>query len=100
MSDKKTLETPTLVEIMPQTPNFGNVTDLGTENFVLPTSAGRNNFVIKNENDDAIWLEVKPAQGSTFINTKFNPGWNPEIVKEIKVNTTLTTELGKIKWGY
>ena len=56
-------------------------------------------FNIKNDGDEAVALEVQlsaMAEGS-FIETVFEAGWNPEIVKTIKA-----TSIGglNLKWGY
>ena len=53
-------------------------------------------FNIKNDGDEAVELEVlldKNAEGD-YINTKFEPGWNPEIVRAIK-----SGDVSNIKWG-
>jgi len=76
-----------------QVPNFGAVTDLETDNFSLPDDAP---FVIKNDNDEPVTLEVIPAGGSAFVETVMAVGWNPEIVKEIKT----TAGGGSLLWGY
>ena len=79
-----------------QVTEWENITDLKTEDFSKEGVA----FVIKNENDASIVLEVMPFDGDTFVATKFNPGWNIEIVKAVKTNILLTDdELANIKWG-
>jgi hypothetical protein len=72
--------------------------DLSEANF---KTEGDHNFQVKNEGDDNVTLEVIPAaaavDSTTFISTVFYPGWNPEIVREVKKNTT---EGLALKWGY
>ena len=60
---------------------------------------GNVKFQVKNEADEAVTLEVIPADAATdtFISVKMDPGWNPEIVREVKLNTT---EGLALKWGY
>jgi hypothetical protein len=94
MSNK--IETPDSVEVIPQFPYFGDIADLDTDNF----SIGGKAFMIKNENDAEVELEVMPARGDAFVSTKFYQGWNLELVKEVKKNTVLTTELDNLKWGH
>ena len=55
-------------------------------------------FNIKNDSGDVVPLEVSLAgMGDTdFIETIFDVGWNPEIIKSIK-STSIT---GDLKWGY
>ena len=53
-------------------------------------------FNIKNEGDDAVVLEVQLAgmAAGQFVETVFEVGWNPEIVKTLKASGA--TDL---KWG-
>lgn len=69
---------------------------LASANFKIE---GNVKFQVKNEGAEAVTLEVIPADADndTFISTKFDPGWNPEIIREVKVNTT---EGLALKWGY
>lgn len=74
----------------------GAISNLATQNFTL----GGEHFGIDNENDEAVFLEVKFVEGTEFINKKFLPGPNPYLIKEVKTNTTLTADqLSKLKWG-
>lgn len=55
-------------------------------------------FNIKNDGETAVVLEVNlwGMEPGTFVATRFETGWNPEIVREIKqtsINATLI-------WGY
>ena len=62
--------------------------------FSLPN---KERFNIKTDGDEAVELTVvldKMADG-TSVTTKFEPGWNPEIVREI-----IGGDVTNIKWGY
>ena len=51
--------------------------------FRLPNNSG---FNIKNDGEEPVTLEVtldKMAEGD-FVETKFDTGWNPEIVRVVK----------------
>lgn len=72
---------------------FGAVTGLSAANFSLPK---KTNFLIKNDGEEAVTLEVLPAIGSAWVETVFQPGWNPEIVQMIRKNSEELTLL----WGY
>lgn len=48
--------------------------------------SGNTPFNIKNDGEEAVTLTVlldKMAEGD-YIETKFDPGWNPEIVRAVK----------------
>ena len=56
-------------------------------------------FNVKNDGDEAVVLEVQlsgMAEGS-FVETVFETGWNPEIVKMVKAKNVSGLNL---KWGY
>jgi hypothetical protein len=55
-------------------------------------------YCIKNDGETAVELEVNlwGMPEGVFIRTRFETGWNPEIIREIKV-TSLT---GSLLWGY
>lgn len=56
-------------------------------------------FCIKNDGETAVELEVKlwgMAESDGFVKTRFETGWNPEIVREIKV----TSQTNALLWGY
>ena len=78
-----------------QVADFG-VMDLSSVDFAL---TGGQKFQIKNEGTDAVTLDVIPASAATdtYVSTKFDPGWNPEIVRKVKKNTTSGLAL---KWGF
>lgn len=78
---------------------IGAITDLSTKNFKLPNNAA---FLIKNEGTEEVALEVKlfgMEDSDEFVSTLFSvsPRWNPELVKEIKLNATAGITL---KYGY
>jgi len=76
---------------------IGLVTDLATANFKLSQGAA---FLVKNDGTESATLEVKligMSDSDAFVSTVFQPGWNPEIVKEIKANATAGITL---KYGY
>lgn len=69
------------------------VVSLTNGSFRLP---GNTPFNIKNDGEDPVELTVcldKMAEGE-YITTMFDPGWNPEIVREIK-----SGDVSNIKWG-
>ena len=41
-------------------------------------------FLIKNITEDPYGVEIRPAGQEEFVTTVMYPGWNPEIVSEIK----------------
>jgi len=79
-------------------PSFmGLITDLDSANF-SPTDKAA--FLVKNDGTEAVTLEVKlfgMSDSDDFVETKFQPGWNPEIIKEVKLNATAGLDL---KYGY
>lgn len=48
-------------------------------------------FLIKNNTEDNITVQILPAGQTNYISTTLYPGWNPEIVKGVKgvVDNTL-----------
>lgn len=78
--------------VSPQVSVMGNITfDGGSFKKDAP-------FCVKNDGEAAIFLEVNlwGMPEGEFINTRFETGWNPEIVREVKA-TSLTNAL---MWGY
>ena len=61
------------------------------------TFAAKQPFNIKNDGDAAVSLEVRlhGMQAGEFITTRFETGWNPEIVAEVK-----PTSASGLFWGY
>ena len=79
-----------------QVSNMGVVNNLATADF---DNAGRV-FLIKNDGTDTVELEVNlasMAQGQ-YVTTKFEVGWNPELVRSIKQNASASSY--DLKWGY
>ena len=74
---------------------MGVITDLTTENFRLDIP-----FNLKNDGETAITLEVNlyGMEPGEFIETRFEVGWNPEIIREIKMDASLNTY--DLKYGY
>lgn len=76
--------------------NMGVIGSLKKGAFSLPDGAC---FNIKNEGASAVELSVQLAgmKDGEFITTKFDPGWNPEIVRVVKQSPLDGINL---KWGY
>ena len=74
---------------------IGPIEGLSTGNFKMEDTP----FNIKNDGETAVVLEVNlwGMEPEEFVSTRFETGWNPEIVREIK-----QTDLPDInlKWGY
>ena len=72
---------------------MGEITGLDAGNFKQEVG-----FNIKNDGESAVFLEVNlwGMDPGTFVNTRFEPGWNPEIVREIKT----TSQNVSLKYGY
>lgn len=51
-------------------------------------------FLVKNISGDNITCTVKMLSSNEAIETVFYPGWNPEIIKEITVETNNTLQYG------
>lgn len=81
--------------VSPQIGKMGPIEDLNNGNFKIEDVP----FNIKNDGGTAVKLEVNlwGMQPGEFVKTRFEVGWNPEIVREIK-----QTSLGNLalKWGY
>lgn len=41
-------------------------------------------FLIKNITEDPYGVEVRPAGQKEFVTTVMYPGWNPELISEVK----------------
>ena len=73
---------------------IGNVEFPNGENFKKDVP-----FCVKNDGETAVFLEVKlwgMPEDADFIQTRFETGWTPEIVREIKV----TNQTNALLWGY
>lgn len=81
--------------VSPQFGKMGTVTGLAAANFKL---ADGNCINLKVEGVDPVTLEVKLAGDDEFTETTFEPGWNPEIIKEIKAKAAAADY--NLKWGY
>lgn len=77
----------------PQISVIGNVEFTDSANFTKDTP-----FCIKNDGETAVTLEVNlwGMPEGEFISTRFETGWNPEIVRVIKYTSQNLTLL----WGY
>lgn len=83
-------------QISAQIAKMGVIAGLEKENFSL--SSGQN-FQIKNDGVQPVSLQVQLAgmEEGTFIETTFEIGWNPEIVRVVKATSLSGINL---KWGY
>ena len=79
-----------------QVGKMGVIEGLQNGSFSLPDGAC---FNIKNEGASAVELSVQLAgmKDGEFITTRFDPGWNPEIVRVVKRSPLAGINL---KWGY
>ncbi len=83
-------------QVSSQIGKMGAITGLQDSTFCLPDGQF---FNIKNDGTSAIELMVQLAgmQDGDFITTKFDVGWNPEIIKAVKQTSLSSINL---KWGY
>jgi hypothetical protein len=51
-------------------------------------------FLIKNITDENITIEVRLANSPSFISTVFYPGWNPELIIEVKTVPSNSLQYG------
>jgi len=77
-----------------QNPGNAFAIDVSTADFV-PTE--NTPFLIKNDGEDTVTLEVKYADGTDWISTKFKVGWNEDLVKAVKTNVTVMDLKGGVK---
>lgn len=81
--------------VSPQIGNIGVIDNLNNGNFAKEDTP----FNVKNDGETAVVLEVNlwGMRPGEFVSTRFETGWNPEIIREIK-----QTSLGNLnlKWGY
>lgn len=75
---------------------MGAITNLENSNFML---ADGQCFNVKNDGLQPVKLQIQLAGMSNgeFIETTFEVGWNPEIVKAVKQTSLSSINL---KWGY
>lgn len=82
--------------VLPQIGKMGKIDGLTNGDFTLPDGQV---FNVKNDGLQPVTLAVQLAGMSDgdFIETQFECGWNPEIVKAVKQTSVSGTNL---KWGY
>lgn len=75
---------------------MGVIADLQDKDFSLVDG---NSFCIKNDGDQPVRLHVQLAgmNDGDFVETQFDRGWNPEIVRVVKATSLSSVNL---KWGY
>jgi hypothetical protein len=73
---------------------MGVIDGLQESDFSLPDGQC---FNVKNDGTQAVLLEVQLSGMDETIETKFEVGWNPEIVKVVKQTSLSGINL---KWGY
>jgi hypothetical protein len=78
-----------------QVGKIGVIDNLNNANFQLP----RTPFNLKNDGETAVTLSVNlwSMQPGEFVATRFETGWNPEIIMEIQQTSLSNLNL---KWGY
>lgn len=83
-------------QVSSQIGKMGAITGLQDKMFCLPDGQC---FNLKNDGTSAIELSVQLAgmQDGDFVTTKFDVGWNPEIIKAVKQTSLSSINL---KWGY
>lgn len=91
MSETRSGET-----VSAQIGKMGAIDNLADKDFSL---SGGQCFNIKNDGTQPVKLSVQLAgmNDGDFIETQFDCGWNPEIVKTVKQNSLSGINL---KWGY
>lgn len=82
--------------VSPQIGKMGIIGGLNNGDFTLPDGQV---FNVKNDGVQPVKLSVQLAGMSDgdFIETQFDCGWNPEIIKTVKQTSLSGTNL---KWGY
>lgn len=82
--------------VSPQIDKMGIIDGLNNGDFTLPDGQV---FNIKNDGVQPVKLSVQLAGMSDgdFIETQFDCGWNPEIIKAVKQTSLSGINL---KWGY
>lgn len=75
---------------------MGVIDQLQTKNFSLVDGQC---FNVKNDGTQPVALQVQLAgmNDGEFVETKFEVGWNPEIIKAVKQTSLSSINL---KWGY
>ena len=75
-----------------QVSNFG-ILDISESDFSFENDRP---FLLKNDNNASIALEVMPAGGDQYVETVFGVGWNPEVIISVKAKALG----GSLLWGY
>lgn len=75
---------------------MGVIDGLQESDFSLPDGQC---FNVKNDGTQAVSLQVQlpGMESDEFVETKFEVGWNPEIIKIVKQTSLSSINL---KWGY
>lgn len=83
-------------QISAQIAKMGVIEGLDKGNFTLQSGQ---NFQIKNDGVQPVSLQVQLSgmEEGTFVETTFEIGWNPEIVRVVKATSLSGMNL---KWGY
>jgi hypothetical protein len=82
--------------VSPQIGKMGTIADLNNGDFTLSDGQA---FNLKNDGTQPVTLSVQLAGmgDGDFIETQFECGWNPEIIKTVKQTSLSGINL---KWGY
>lgn len=82
--------------ISAQIGKMGAIVSLQESDFSLPDGQC---FNVKNDSTKpvALFVQLAGMPDGDFIETSFDPGWNPEIVKVVKQTSLSGLNL---KWGY
>ena len=75
--------------------NWGKITGLNAEDFSLP---GNMAFLVCNESDDDVYLDVYNAENVLIENVRFRPGYDPRMIIKINQNAGLSSGVSLI-WG-
>jgi hypothetical protein len=77
-----------------QVGKIGVIDNLNNSNFMLGAP-----FNLKNDGETAVTLSVTlwSMHPGDFVETRFETGWNPEIIREIQQTSLSNLNL---KWGY
>jgi hypothetical protein len=80
--------------VSPQIGKMGIIGNPDNANFSIPGTP----FNLKNDGDAAVTLAVNlwSMQPGEFVETRFETGWNPEIIREIQQTSLPDLNL---KWG-
>lgn len=75
---------------------MGVIDELQNKDFLLPDGQC---FNVKNDGIQPVALQVQLSgmDDGEFVETKFEVGWNPEIIKAVKQTSLSSINL---KWGY